>query len=136
MGIYCGDSIPPNHVSSSNEVLIHFYSNIHTTEAGFQMEYNPTGKQNTFQNTFQNNTKYYVDIKFWGHSSRRFSCLCRKVEFQKFLRRIFMMNVCDECLWQIFVTNVCDEYLWRIFVTNVCEKCLWQMFVTNVWDEF
>ena len=60
MGIYCGDSIPPNHVSSSNEVLIHFYSNIHTTEAGFQMEYNSTGKQITFQN----NTNYHGDTRY------------------------------------------------------------------------
>ena len=43
MGKYCGDSIPPSHVSSSNEVLIHFQSNNWNTEAGFKMEYNPIG---------------------------------------------------------------------------------------------
>ena len=60
MGKYCGDSIPPSHVSSSNEILIHFHSDEATTEAGFQMEYNPTGKQNTFQN----NTKYHGDTRY------------------------------------------------------------------------
>ena len=55
MGKYCGDSIPPSHVSSSNEILIHFQSDGHTTGAGFKIEYKPTGKQNTL---FQNNTEY------------------------------------------------------------------------------
>ena len=45
MGKYCGDSIPPVHVSSSNEILIHFQSDGHTTGAGFQIEYKPTGNQ-------------------------------------------------------------------------------------------
>ena len=44
LGKYCGDSIPPSHVSSSNEVLIHFDSDTGETEAGFKMEYNPIGK--------------------------------------------------------------------------------------------
>ena len=48
IGKYCGDSIPPSHVSSSNEVLIHFLSDVSDTYGGFQMEYNPTGKQNTY----------------------------------------------------------------------------------------
>ena len=56
MGIYCDDSIPPSHVSSSNEVLIQFQSDGSVTEAGFQMEYNPTG--NT---SIQNNTEYHGD---------------------------------------------------------------------------
>ena len=46
MGKYCGDSIPSSHVSSSNEVLIQFQSDGSYTRAGFQMEYNPLGKQN------------------------------------------------------------------------------------------
>ena len=58
MGKYCGDSIPPSHVSSSNEILIHFQSDGMVREAGFQMEYNPTGKQNT---SIQNNTEYHRD---------------------------------------------------------------------------
>ena len=44
IGKYCGDSIPPSHVSSSNEVLIHFHSDGPTTETGFKMEYHPLGK--------------------------------------------------------------------------------------------
>ena len=55
MGKYCGDSIPPSHVSSSNEILIHFQSDGSATGAGFKMEYNPTGKQNT---PIQNNTEH------------------------------------------------------------------------------
>ena len=43
MGKYC-NSIPPSHVSSSNEVLIKFKSDGSVTEAGFQMEYNPIGE--------------------------------------------------------------------------------------------
>ena len=49
MGKYCGDSIPPSHVSSSNEVLIQFQSDGSDTEAGFQMEYNPIGKTHQFK---------------------------------------------------------------------------------------
>ena len=56
MGKYCGDSIPPSHVSSSNKILIHFQSDYSDTEAGFQMEYQPRGKQNT---TIQNNTGHF-----------------------------------------------------------------------------
>ena len=58
MGKYCGNSIPPSHVSSSNEILINFLSDYIVTEAGFLMEYNPTGKQNT---SIQNNTEYHRD---------------------------------------------------------------------------
>ena len=58
MGKYCGDSIPPSLVSSSNEILIHFHSDYSETEAGFQMEYHPRGKQNT---PIQNNTEYHRD---------------------------------------------------------------------------
>ena len=56
IGKYC-DSIPPSHVSSSNEVLIHFKSDeTDHNNGGFQMEYNPTG--NT---VIQNNAEYYGD---------------------------------------------------------------------------
>ena len=60
MGRYCGDSIPPSHISSSKEIIVHFetdYSNYN--DNGFKMEYNPTGKQNT---PIQNNTKYHSQI--------------------------------------------------------------------------
>ena len=60
MGEYCGDSIPTSHLSSSNEILIHFHSDGAATEAGFQMEYNPTGKQNTFQNS----SEYHGDTRY------------------------------------------------------------------------
>ena len=53
MGKYCGDSIPPSHISSSNQVLIHFQSDHSSTRAGFQIEYQPIGKQN--------NTDYHID---------------------------------------------------------------------------
>ena len=56
MGKYCGDSIPPSHISSSNEVLVQFKSDLSHTRAGFKMEYHPTS--NT---SIQNNTEYYVD---------------------------------------------------------------------------
>ena len=60
MGEYCGDSIPPSHVSSSNEILIQFQSDGSITYNGFKMEYNPTGRQIT---AIQNNTKYDRDIR-------------------------------------------------------------------------
>jgi hypothetical protein len=44
MGKYCGDSIPPSHVSSSKEIMIHFETKL-SNDNGFKMEYNPTGKQ-------------------------------------------------------------------------------------------
>ena len=47
MGKYCGDSIPPSHISSSKEIMVHFETASWTTGNGFKMEYNPTGKQNT-----------------------------------------------------------------------------------------
>ena len=53
VGEYCGSSIPPSHLSSSNEILIDFHSDMHSTEAGFQMQYNPTGKQITYINSKQ-----------------------------------------------------------------------------------
>ena len=53
MGKYCGDSIPPNHASLNNEVLIHFHSDVINmeAEAGFKMEYNPIGKTHQFKKT-------------------------------------------------------------------------------------
>ena len=51
MGMYWGDSIPPSHVSSSNEVLIHFHSDYGATYGGFKMEYNPLGNTHQFKTT-------------------------------------------------------------------------------------
>ena len=58
MGKYCGGaSIPPSHISSSKEIMVHFETdNYNGNENGFKMEYNPTGKQNT---SIQNNTEYF-----------------------------------------------------------------------------
>ena len=57
MGKYCGNSIPPSHVSSSNEVLIQFKSDgSGFPTAGFKLEYNPLGKQNT---SIQNNNELW-----------------------------------------------------------------------------
>jgi hypothetical protein len=54
MGKYCGDSIPPSRVSSSNEMLIHFEAdNSNGYNNGFKMEYNPTGKYQ-FKTTLNN----------------------------------------------------------------------------------
>ena len=48
---YCGDSIPPSHISSSNEILIQFQSDESVTYNGFKMEYNPLGKTHQFKTT-------------------------------------------------------------------------------------
>ena len=39
MGKYCGNSIPPNHISSSNELLIIFDTDGSVTRTGFYLEY-------------------------------------------------------------------------------------------------
>jgi hypothetical protein len=76
MGKYCGDSVPPSHVSSSNKVLIHFLSDGSNTYGGFQMEYNPTSKQNI---SIQNNTEYQIDrcrilVAFFIYFFRKVDC--------------------------------------------------------------
>ena len=76
MGKYCGDLILPSHVSSSNEILIHFKSGWSATRAGFKMEYNPTGRKNT---PIQNNTEsnmIEIDRKFWDYSSFLGTFIC------------------------------------------------------------
>ena len=52
MGKYCDVSIPPNHISSSMVILLNFETDMwglpgDPFTTGFQMEYNPIGKQNT-----------------------------------------------------------------------------------------
>ena len=58
IGKFCGDSISPSHVSSSNEVLIHFQSDdivwLIRPRTGFKMEYNPIGKTHQFKTTLNN----------------------------------------------------------------------------------
>ena len=41
---YCGDSLPPSQISSSNYLFIHFLSNNAFTGTGFKLEYNATSK--------------------------------------------------------------------------------------------
>ena len=45
---YCGDSLPPSQITSSNHLLIHFYSDESVTSTGFKLEYNATSK-NTYK---------------------------------------------------------------------------------------
>ena len=59
IGKYCGDSIPPSHISSSNEVSIYFQSDVSVTSAGFKMEYNPSGEEKDINS--KKNLKYHVD---------------------------------------------------------------------------
>ena len=39
LGTYCGNTIPPNHISSGNEVLLHLDSDGSVTYSGFQLEH-------------------------------------------------------------------------------------------------
>ena len=46
LGSYCGTSIPPSHISSGNEIFIHFHTDTWQTRQGFKMEYHATSKLN------------------------------------------------------------------------------------------
>ena len=39
IGKYCGNNIPNNQISSTNNILLHFESDGSSTRAGFQLEY-------------------------------------------------------------------------------------------------
>ena len=41
LGRYCGSALPPNLISSTNNMFIHFHSDEHSTGNGFNLEYNP-----------------------------------------------------------------------------------------------
>ena len=41
LGEYCGTTIPPNHISSSNKMTIQFQSDSGVTNNGFMLQYNP-----------------------------------------------------------------------------------------------
>ena len=41
---YCGDSLPPSQITSSNQLLFHFHSDEEYTATGFKLEYNATSK--------------------------------------------------------------------------------------------
>ena len=45
---YCVDSLPPSQITSSNHLLIHFYSDESGTSTGFKLEYSATSK-NTYK---------------------------------------------------------------------------------------
>ena len=44
IGRYCGISIPPSHISSSNEMFLYFKTDIVYTDLGFKLKYQPYGK--------------------------------------------------------------------------------------------
>ena len=44
IGEYC-DFTPPDIISTSNEIFVHFYTNDVYTDIGFKMVYNPTSNQ-------------------------------------------------------------------------------------------
>ena len=43
-GRYCGDSIPTDKVSTTNQIFIHFKTNEFVTLPGFQLEYRESSK--------------------------------------------------------------------------------------------
>ena len=42
---YCGKSLPPSQISSSNQLFIHFHSDEFNTGTGFKLEYNASKNQ-------------------------------------------------------------------------------------------
>ena len=46
LGLYCGNLIPPMHISSGNAIFIRFETNAADTGLGFKMEYHATSKPN------------------------------------------------------------------------------------------
>ena len=51
LGRYCGETIPPNHISSGNKILLIFHSKYYdyysgvVARSGFKMNYQPSSKQ-------------------------------------------------------------------------------------------
>ena len=41
---YCGDSLPPSQISTSNQLFFHFHSDHWEIATGFKLEYNATSK--------------------------------------------------------------------------------------------
>ena len=50
MGKYCGDSMPPSHISSSKEIVVHFETDGSGVDKGFEMIYYPTSNKHQFIN--------------------------------------------------------------------------------------
>ena len=44
LGRYCGNSVPPSHISSNNTIFIHFKTDGGATRNGFKLEYKPYSK--------------------------------------------------------------------------------------------
>ena len=44
IGKYCGHSIPPSFISSSNEMFLHFLTDGWDTQLGYKIQYNRSGK--------------------------------------------------------------------------------------------
>ena len=44
IGEYCGQSLPPTFISSTNEAFLHFQSDESGTKSGFKLEYHPHSK--------------------------------------------------------------------------------------------
>ena len=66
---YCGDSLPPSQISSSNGLFIHFQSNYMITRTGFKLEYNATSKNpnkiDNFEIVFVSRLPVKVPIIFY-----------------------------------------------------------------------
>ena len=41
---YCGETLPPSQISSSNQLFIHFHSDSYYTGTGFKLEFNAASK--------------------------------------------------------------------------------------------
>ena len=48
LGQYCGNTIPPDQISSSDKLLINFVTDAASTRTGFYLEYNPYTKSGIF----------------------------------------------------------------------------------------
>ena len=62
VGIFCGNSLPPSHISSSHEVLIHFQTNSVGSYDGFQIEYSTVCKFHRFILFVTNKIKISVEF--------------------------------------------------------------------------
>ena len=81
LGKYCGLLIPASHVSSNNEVLIHFKSDSAIRYTGFQMKYHPRGKEhNTRYKTLGSVENSNLCYRYANHHDYR----CNHKQYQFF----------------------------------------------------
>ena len=45
---------------------------------------------------------------------------------------MYVMYVCDVCVWCMYVMYVCDVCMWCMYVMYVCDVCMWCMYVICV----